>query len=338
VRTYLKSLTYNNRSKAAGKNFTPLTSTIRDTKWMMENFRLKVFRTVAERLSFRQAAEALYLTQPAVTQQVKILEDELGLQLFDRSGSKVKLTIAGERLLSHAHSIAELAAAAERDLAQLKGVTHGKLQIGASTTIAQYVLPRLLGDFATVYPAIELSVVGANTKHVVDGVVSGKFALGLLEGPAMRRELKSEPFLTDELAVITSPANHESGEGIVPAEMLNDSRLILREQGSGTRHIVEAALRKAGVRISRANVIMELDSTEAIKSAVEAGLGIGFVPRRAIHKELRLGTLTELNISGLKIERHFLIVHLRGSQPSPSAAAFLRFARAVRDPSRTPQT
>jgi DNA-binding transcriptional LysR family regulator len=302
---------------------------------MMENFRLKVFRTVAERLSFRQAAESLYLTQPAVTQQIKILEDELGLPLFDRSGSKVSLTVAGQKLLSHAQAIAELAAAAERDLARLKGITRGKLQIGASTTIAQYVLPRLLGDFAGVYPAIELSVVGANTEQVVNGVVSGTFALGLIEGPAMRRELKSERFLTDTLAVITSPANDESGQGIVPAEVLTRSRLILREQGSGTRHVVEAALRKAGVRISRSNVIMELDSTEAIKSAVEAGLGIGFVPRRAIHKELKLGTLAELNVVGLKIERDFLIVHLRGSQPAASAAAFLRFARSVRDPSRT---
>lgn len=301
---------------------------------MMENFRLKVFRTVAERLSFRQAAEALYLTQPAVTQQVKILEDELGLQLFDRGGSVVKLTAAGERLLSHAKNIARVVAAAEQDLAQFKGVTQGRLKIGASTTIAQYVLPRLLGEFSKVYPGIELSVVSANTEQVVSGVVKGAFAMGLIEGPAMRRELKTERFLTDALAVITRAANDGSGREIVPAEMIANSRLILREQGSGTRRVVEAALRKAGIRISRANVIMELDSTEAIKSAVEAGLGIGFVPRRAIHKELKLGTLAELNVQGLKIERYFLIVRLRGLQPEPSAAAFLRFARGVQDPSR----
>jgi LysR family transcriptional regulator, transcriptional activator of the cysJI operon len=301
---------------------------------MMENFRLKVFRTVAERLSFRQAAETLYLTQPAVTQQVKILEDELGLQLFDRSGNTVKLTAAGQKLLSHAASMAEAVAAAERDMAQFKGIASGKLHIGASTTIAQYVLPRLLGEFSAAYPAIKLSVVGANTEQVVSGVVNGTFALGLIEGPAMRRELKAERFLTDELAVITSPANDGPEHEIVSAEMLSNSRLILREQGSGTRRVVETALRKAGVRISRANVIMELDSTEAIKSAVEAGLGIGFVPRRAIHKELKLGTVTALNVQGLKIERRFLIVHLRGSQPDASAAAFLRFAHLVRDPSR----
>ncbi len=296
----------------------------------MENFRLKVFRTVAEKLNFRQAAEALYLTQPAVTQQVKALEDELGLQLFDRSGNRVSLTVAGKRLLVLAMRMADLVAATERDLAQLKGVAQGSLRIGASTTIAQYLLPRLLGDFARAHPGIQLSVLGANTETIVSSVVEGTVALGLIEGPALRRDLKTERFLADALAVII-PANHEWRDQIVSTDMLSKSRLILREQGSGTRRIVEVALRKAGVPVTRANVIMELDSTEAIKSAVEAGLGIGFVPRRAIHKELKLGTLVEANVQGLGIERYFSIVTPRGSQADKSAAAFLRFVRLIRD-------
>ena len=153
----------------------------------MENFRLKVFRTVADKLNFRQAAEVLYLTQPAVTQQVRALEDELGLQLFDRSGGKVALTTAGDRLLMHARGMADLAAAAERDLAQFKEGTHGRLRIGASTTIAQYLLPRLLGEFARMYPGIHLSVLGANTESIVNSVAGGAVAIVLIEGPSLRR-------------------------------------------------------------------------------------------------------------------------------------------------------
>jgi len=296
----------------------------------MENFRLKVFRTVAEKLNFRQAAEALYLTQPAITLQIKALEAELGVSLFDRSGNHIALTASGKALLPFAREIAALVAAAQRELALMKGEEIGELRIGASTTVAQYLLPKLIGDFKSLFPAIHLSVIGANTARIVASLVDGSIALALVEGPALRRDLRTEQFLADHIAVITEGHHPWVGRSISP-EQLAKARLILREVGSGTRRVVEAALKQAGIKVSPANLAMELDSTEAIKSAVEAGLGIGFVPRRAIEKELKLGTVAELNVEGISIERHFSILSLRGAEPGGAAGAFLRFLHSVRD-------
>lgn len=296
----------------------------------MENFRLRVFRTVADKLNFRQAAESLYLSQPAITLQIKALEDELGVKLFDRSGNRIALTEAGKTLLAHARRIAALTMAAQAEIGKLKGEERGELSIGASTTIAQYVLPRLLGDFTKTNPAIRISVLGANTARIVDGVLDATLALGLIEGPSLRRDLKVERFLADQIAVI-APSHHEWVGHVIGADRFSQEKLILREDGSGTRRVVEAALRRAGLRLKRTNISMVLDSTEAIKSAVEAGLGIGFVPRRAIQKELKLGTLAELIVDGLKIERYFSILLPRGPEPGGPAGAFLRFLRSVRN-------
>lgn len=297
----------------------------------MENFRLKVFRTVAVTLNFRQAAEALYLTQPAITLQIKALEAELGVSLFDRSGNRIALTAAGNTLLPYARDMAALVAAAQRDLALMKGGEEiGELRVGASTTVAQYLLPKLIGDFKSLFPAIHLSVLGANTARIVASLVDGSIALGLVEGPAMRRDLRTEQFLADHIAVITEGRHQWVGHSISP-QQLAKARLILREVGSGTRRVVETALKQAGIKVTPANLSMELDSTEAIKSAVEAGLGIGFVPRRAIEKELKLGTVAELNVEGISIERHFSILSLRGAKPGGASGAFLRFLRSVRD-------
>jgi len=296
----------------------------------MENFRLKVFRTVAEQLSFRQAAEVLHLTQPAVTQQIKTLESEVGFPLFDRSGDTIQLSTAGKALLPYAHKMASLAAEAERELSLLRGEEQGELKIGASTTIAQYLLPKLIGEFSRLNPGIRFSVVGANTAQIVSRLLDRSIALGLVEGPSLRRDLKVERFLADEIAVVV-PANHEwIGHSISP-EQLATAKLIMREQGSGTRRVVEAALRQVGVHITEQNLAMELDSTEAIKSAVEAGLGIGFVARRALHKEFKLGTLVELTVKRLAIERQFTILRLRGPEPTGPDGKFLFFLRSVRD-------
>ena len=294
----------------------------------MENFRLRVFRTVAAKLSFRQAAEALYLTQPAVTLQIKALEDELGVALFDRSGNRIKLSEAGRILLRHARHMAATVARAQRELARLKGEEHGELHIGASTTIAQYLLPKLIGDFVRLHRGIHLSVVGANTAKIVESLLEGGIPLGLVEGPSLRRDLKTERFLADEIAVIAAGSHEWAGQAVCPAQ-LAQAKLILREDGSGTRRVVEAALRRAGARITKANLSMELDSTEAIKSAVEVGLGIGFAPYRAIQKELKLGSLAALAVQDLRIERHFSILYPHGPEPTGPTGAFLRFLRAI---------
>ncbi len=295
---------------------------------MLENFRLKVFRAVAAHLSFRKAGEALYLTQPAVTLQVKALEEELGTQLFARSASGVRLTDAGQLLLHYAQQLHDLAEDAENRLAALKGVAAGDLVLGASTTIAQYVLPGLLADFSRGFPAIQLRVFSANTEQIAEGVASGRFGLGLIEGPALRRDLKVERWFDDELLLV-APASHEWAElGVIPAEKLAGEPFVMREPGSGTRHVVERGLRKAGIRLSSLRIVMELDSTEAILSCIEAGLGVGFVSEWGIARRVNSGALVKLRLGSGKIGRSFSFVLPQGPELQPAAATMHRFLQS----------
>jgi DNA-binding transcriptional LysR family regulator len=274
----------------------------------LENFRVVVFRAVAEQSSFRKAAEELYLTQPAVSLQVKALEEDLGVQLFDRTGTKINLTKAGRVLLECAQQTSVLLSQAESDIAALSGEHAGQLALGASTTIAQYVLPRLLSEFCREHPRVHPTLISGNTEHIVEAVEKQKIALGFIEGPARSRDVKTEPFLEDELVLIASTAHELSERNSVSCSDLASIPLLLRERGSGTRHVIEMALERQGVKRSSLRIVMELDSTEAIKSAVEAGLGIGFVSRWAMVTDLRLGSSFKIiDVDGLQMKREFLI-------------------------------
>lgn len=292
---------------------------------MLENFRLKVFRAVAEHLSFRKAGEQLYLTQPAVTLQIKALEEELATKLFERSASGVTLSDAGRTLLTYAERLRELAEQAENELAEMKGQAAGSLVLGASTTIAQYVIPKYLAAFSRRFPGVQLQVFGENTEHIADGVASGRFGLGLIEGPAMRKDLLIEDWFEDEIFV-TVPASHEWAEmGSIAAEKLRDAALVMRERGSGSRHVVEHALQKAGLRLGGLRIAMELDSTEAILSCVEEGLGVGFVSKWAMERRVDAHALAMLRIEGHKMMRKFCFVLPRGPEPQPMAVTMKRF-------------
>jgi len=289
----------------------------------LENFRLKVFRTVAEYMNFHKAAEHLFLTQPAVTLQIKALEDDLGVRLFDRTAGRISLTRQGSILLSYAGKIAALTAEAEQELGCKSGKVSGQLSLGVSTTIAQYVLPRLLGAFLAEYPAVQFSLHSGNTSQVVQLLLDSKVSIGLIEGPSRDRGVRNEPFMEDELVLITPrqfELDHLSGSQFLA------SNLLMREQGSGSRRVVETALEKAGFKLKSFKKVIDLDSTEAIKSAVEAGLGIGFVSRWAISKELELGTLKVAQASGIKITRHFALVTRTGPEPHGPAGALREFA------------
>lgn len=294
---------------------------------MLENSRLKVFRSVAEHMSFRKAGEALYLTQPAITQQIKALEDELGTKLFERSASGARLTEAGKVLLEYAGRMHRLAEEAEGRMSALKGETSGDVVLGASTTIAQYVLPPLLADFCRAYPAIRLHVFSENTEQVAEGVANGRYGLGLIEGPPKRRDLKSQPWFEDELVLVV-PAGHEwAGFGVVSPEGLIGAPLVMRELGSGSRHVIENGLQGAGLRLQSLRIVMELDSTEAILSCIEAGLGVGFVSEWALVRRAEAHSLATLRLSSGKISRAFTLVSAQGPELLPSAMALQRFLK-----------
>lgn len=300
----------------------------------LENFRLRVFRAVAQHLSFRKAGEMLYLTQPAVTLQIKALEEELGTKLFERSASGVRMTEAGQVLRGYANRLHQLAEEAEGRLAALKGEATGDLVLGASTTIAQYVLPVQLAEFARTYPAIRLQVFSENTEHVADGVATGRFGLGLIEGPPMRRDIHIESWFQDELLLVV-PAGHEwAGLGSIAPEALLGMPLVMRERGSGSRHVVEQGLQKAGLRLGSLRIVMELDSTEAILSCIEAGLGVGFVSEWALAGRMDPRRLAALRLTGATICRAFSLVSPQGPELPLAAATLWRFLRDRVPPKR----
>jgi len=294
----------------------------------MENFRLKVFRTVAEQASFRKASESLHLSQPAVSQHIHALEEDLGLRLFDRSGTRTSLTAAGKLLLKYAERSARVLDDARAALAKFDGEVSGELRLGASTTIAQYILPRILGAFLKDNPRVTLSVESGNTEEIVALLLRGSILLGMIEGPAMSKEVHTEKFLDDRMVLI-APSGHEwAGVGSVPLKALAEVPLLLREQGSGSRRVVEKAVRKAGLPLNKLQIRMELDSTEAIVSGVEAGLGLGFVSEWGISKALRLGAVVVVRVENLEIRRDLTLIHKLGPAPDGVAAVFQRFALA----------
>jgi DNA-binding transcriptional LysR family regulator len=304
----------------------------------MENFRLKVFRTVAEESSFRRAAERLNLSQPAVSQQIHALEEELNTTLFDRGKGRIRLTGSGAVLLRYARKGARLADEARAALDGLRGETTGTLRIGASMTVTQYILPRMLGAFLEQHPRIEPAVTSGNTEQIVAALAHRKIDLGLIEGPVSSRDVFRQRFFEDRLVLIVGrrspwpgiPASAKSAplNAPVPIQALTQVPLLMRERGSGSRRVVELALRRAGLRFSDLRIAMHLDSIVAIISAVEAGLGAGFVSEWAIQKELKLGTVRVVPVEGLDIRRSMHLIRPFGPVPEGPPGAFERFILA----------
>ncbi len=291
---------------------------------MMENFRLKVFRTVARQLNFRLAAEELFLTQPAVTQQIKALESELDAALFTRAAGRVTLTAAGTALLPFAERLAALANDAREAVAAMTTHNAGKLTLAASQTIGQYLLPRLIAAFLSENPRAEISVFGGNTQQALEALTTHHANLALIEGPAMRQDVHIVPFMEDHMVCIV-PADHEWVNEDVSLHQLQNATFVTRELGSGSRRIVEQALEAAGLKLRSLHIRMTFDSTEGLLSAVEAGLGIAFVSRWAIRSQLALGTLHVARVKDLKLTRMFSLATPSGPEPTGLTGAFQHF-------------
>jgi len=293
----------------------------------MENFRLKVFRVVATHLNFTRAAEELLLTQPAVTQQIKALEDEYGVPLFDRSGGRITLTAGGQALLPFAEELKAISDEAFAAVANASGKQGGQLAIGASQTIGQYLLPNLVAGFLRENPRVAFTAMSGNSDTMLETLIAHRIQLALIEGPALRKDIHVEPFMEDQMVLVV-PASHEWADHEVDISMLKEAPLLMREFGSGSRRVVENALVQAGLKKKELNTRMELDSTEGLLSAVEAGLGVTFVSRWAVRNQLSLGTLKLARIRGLKLSRMFSLAYPAGPQPSGNAGAFRTFLLA----------
>jgi LysR family transcriptional regulator, transcriptional activator of the cysJI operon len=293
----------------------------------VENFRLKVFRIVAKHLNFSRAAEELLLTQPAVTQQIKALESELGASLFDRTGGRISLTAAGRTLLPYAERLKSLCDEGFEAVSQAVGQVAGELAVGASQTIGQYLLPTMLAAFLRDHSRVTIAARSGNSDAMLDALAERSVHLALIEGPALRRDVHTEPFMDDHLVLIV-PESHEWADQDIPLSSLASAPLIIREFGSGSRRVIEAALAREGLDRKSLNIRMELDSTEGLVAAVEAGLGIAFVSRWAVRNQLALGTLKLARVRALKLSRQFLIAYPAGTEPNGAAGLFRRFLLA----------
>lgn len=294
----------------------------------MSDRRLKVFHTVAKLLSFTKAAEALHMTQPAVTFQVRQLEEYFNTRLFDRTHNKVNLTQAGERVAEFAERIFDLYSEMENSVRDLTGEISGALTIGASTTIAEYMLPALLGEFKNRYPEINLRLKVSNTEGIVSMVEHNVIDLGVVEAPVSNKNLIVEVCHDDRLVVV-APSDHELVKrgGKVKAADLVRYPFVSREEGSGTRDVVTQYLLEEKITPGDMNIGLELGSPEAIKGAVEAGMGITIISRSIIEKELQLKTLAELQLDP-PLSRPFSFVRQRQKFRVNVMEELLDFARA----------
>lgn len=294
----------------------------------MENFRLKVFRIVARHLNFSRAAEELLLTQPAVTQQIKALEDEYGVPLFDRSGGRIALTPAGNSLLPYAEKLKAISDEAYEIVTSAAGNHSGKLALGASQTIGQYLLPNLVAAFLRDNPRVSITAISGNTDEMLEALAAHRIQLAMIEGPGLRKDIHVEPFMEDHMVLVV-PASHEWADQEIDIDALRNEPLLIREFGSGSRRVVEAALAKAGLKKKDLKTAMELDSTEGLLSAVEAGLGVTFVSRWAVRNQLALGNLRLAHVKGLRLARKFSIAYPAGPEPAGTPRAFRRFLLAA---------
>jgi DNA-binding transcriptional LysR family regulator len=282
---------------------------------------LRVFKAVFEEKSLTAAARRLRISQPAVSKQLAELEYSLGVALVDRLPRGVQLTAAGEALERHARRIFAAETAAEAELAELMGLSRGRLAIGSSTTIGSYLLPRVLGLFHAAHPRIELEVEISNTAVIQQAVLDGRVDVGLTEGFVASESLEVDVFTRDEMVVIV-PVNHPwAQETYIEPSRLKDCPVIARERGSGSRAIVEAALIEREAEVEFA---LSLGSTEAVKRAVAEGLGVALVSRLTVALEVEVGRLVALPLHPQPILRDLHRIRLRGRNPSPATAQFQR--------------
>ncbi|MDP3585529.1 MAG: LysR family transcriptional regulator [Thiobacillus sp.] len=282
---------------------------------------LQVFEAAARLGGYTRAAESLHLSQPAVSMQIRQLEGQAGMPLFDQIGKKLHLTDAGRTLYSHAQSILAQVQEAQLELEEMRGVRRGQLNITIAST-ANYFAPRLLAAFCQRHPEVKVSLDVSNREHILELLHETDKDLAIMGRPPEPSDLVAHPFMENPLVVIAAPSHTLAQASNIPLARLNQEAFISREIGSGTRIAVERFFDEAGTRLTMA---MEMSSNEAIKQAVQAGLGLGVVSVHTLEMELELKRLVILDVQGFPILRHWYVVHRQGKRFSAVAQAFLNF-------------
>ena len=285
---------------------------------------LRAFAAIADAGSVTRAAAALAISQPAASKHLSDLEQSLNLLLCERLPRGIRLTEAGRILHDYARQLLAIEAAAEADMAALATGERGRLSVGASTTIGSYLVPELFGAYRREHPGVELELKIGNTEAIQDALLEGSIELALTEGFVHSKALDVEIVAHDEMKVIVAPDHPWTERRRVRVADLARVPCIMRERGSGTRAVIEAALAERGVGL---DPTMSLGSTEAIKNAVAAGLGIGIVSELTVGLELASGRLVGIDIEGFTIRRALHLLKLEGRRPSPAANTFSSLLR-----------
>ncbi|HED36153.1 MAG TPA: LysR family transcriptional regulator [Gammaproteobacteria bacterium] len=291
----------------------------------MADRRLKVFHTVARLLNFTKAADALHMTQPAVTFQIRQLEEYFNTRLFDRTHNRVSLTEAGQRIYEFSGRIFELYDEMEHSIREMTGDVSGVVTLGASTTIAEYMLPFLLGDFKRNNPDVNIRLKVSNTDGIVSMVENNIIDLGIVEASVSNKNLQVDVCRMDQLVAIMPPSHPLAGFSALTPQQLVSHPFICREEGSGTREVIGEYLSDLGIK-EEPDVCLELGSPEAIKGAVEAGMGISIMSFSTVQKEIKLGTLVTTPLEP-PLTRPFSFVHQRHKFKARAMEELLEFAK-----------
>ncbi|NEX19620.1 LysR family transcriptional regulator [Thiorhodococcus mannitoliphagus] len=285
---------------------------------------LRVFEAVAQNHSYTRAAEELHLSQPAVSMQVKQLEDEVGLPLFERLGKKVVPTEAGRELYHYSRAINRSLAELEDVMESLKGINRGSLRLAVASTV-NYFAPRLLAVFQQRHPGIGLRLDVTNREMLVQMLDSNSVDLVLMGVPPKNVDVEAEAFMDNPLVVVAPPDHPLANERNILTKRLSDEVFVMREEGSGTRKAMERFFAERGVEIRHG---MQMTRNEAVKQAVRSGLGLSVVSLHTIELELETRRLVILDVEGFPDRRQWYLVYRRGKRLSPAASAFRDFVRA----------
>ncbi|GIX29134.1 LysR substrate-binding domain-containing protein [Pelomicrobium sp. G1] len=282
---------------------------------------LRVFESVARHLSFSRAAEELFLSQPAVSMQIKQLENQVGLPLFEQIGKKIYLTEAGKEIYHYSRAVAQQLSDMEHALNELKGLERGRLAIAVVST-ANFFAPQLLARFVQQHPGVQVSLSVVNRETVLRQLAENEIDLAIMGLPPEGLDVRWQPFMENPLVVIAPPSHPLTKEKRIPMKRLAEEVFVIREPGSGTRGAMERFFAEHRVQLKTS---MQMGTNEAIKQAVQAGMGLGVVSYHTIELELETKRLKVLDVVGFPIRRNWYLVHRQQKRLSKVAEAFREF-------------
>ncbi len=292
----------------------------------MFDFRLKVFYTVAKRLSFTKAATDLFITQPAVTKHIKELEQYFKVQLFERQGNQIKLTKQGQLLLEYTEEVFRIYRKMEFELAAFSEHYKSQLHVGASSTVSQYVIPFTLAQFHQKYKDVAVKLMNGNTEQIEQALLSNDIDLGIIEGKSKNKGIKYTEFIKDEIVLIANADHPLVNKSQLSIKELKSVPMVIREAGSGTLDVIAHALKSLDLSFSQLNIEMELGSTEAIKTYLHNSNCVAFLSMHSVVNELANKSFRVIDVEGLSIVRYFHFIERQGTSEQ-LAHLFIHFAR-----------